>query len=415
MGLNHSPQIVTNGLVLCLDAANIKSYKNYNLATYSQDFTNAVWNKSAGVITATGILASDGTMTATTLTDDDAGAYDNVSRSFTIPNDSSTYNISIYIRKTTGGTSPMTGFNINLTGGTLVNSFPRFNTDTGVLGGSNNMSVTSENNNFWRISFTVTNNSSGNTTLAISYYPATGPYNGSDINTATGSQTVWGFQVTRGATLLPYKTNVNDSADAWTDLSGNGLNATLLNGPAYNINNSGSIAFDATVGRLASLTYNSSNFRNTNFTWIAWVKGVGSPTVNMPQIGYGSGGWPRLGFFENSGTWYFQQYNISGPPTISTVSCGPSSTTSWKQICCVGNYTGSQIIGYNNGVFVTNAAYVDSNGNDVIFGIGRAGSTHTPWNEAFLGNISSVNIYNRALSATEIQQNFNALRGRFGI
>ena len=31
------------------------------------------------------------------------------------------------------------------------------------------------------------------------------------------------------------------------------------------------------------------------------------------------------------------------------------------------------------------------------------------------GNIAQVSIYNRALTASEIQQNFNALRGRFGI
>ena len=33
----------------------------------------------------------------------------------------------------------------------------------------------------------------------------------------------------------------------------------------------------------------------------------------------------------------------------------------------------------------------------------------------FNGNISQIQIYNRALSATEILQNFNALRGRYGV
>jgi len=37
------------------------------------------------------------------------------------------------------------------------------------------------------------------------------------------------------------------------------------------------------------------------------------------------------------------------------------------------------------------------------------GSSH------FDGKIANVSIYNRALSASEIQQNFNALRGRFSI
>jgi hypothetical protein len=224
--------------------------------------------------------------------------------------------------------------------------------------------------------------------------------------------------VTDGLVLCLDAANVKSypgSGTNWTDLSGNGRNGTLTNGPTYSSDVGGSIVFDGTVGKVVTVTYNSSNFVNTNFTWISWVKGKGSPTVNMPQIGYGSGGWPRLGFFENVGTWYFQQYNNSGPPTISTVSCGTGSETVWKQICCVGNFTQSKIIGYNNGSYVTEATYVSSAGNDSVFGIGRAGTTFGGWNEAYLGNIAQVSIYNRALSIAEIQQNFNALRGRFGI
>ena len=35
--------------------------------------------------------------------------------------------------------------------------------------------------------------------------------------------------------------------------------------------------------------------------------------------------------------------------------------------------------------------------------------------QVFSGIIAQVSVYNRALTASEIQQNFNALRGRFGI
>jgi hypothetical protein len=33
----------------------------------------------------------------------------------------------------------------------------------------------------------------------------------------------------------------------------------------------------------------------------------------------------------------------------------------------------------------------------------------------FTGNIASVQIYNRALSATEVLQNYNATKSRFGL
>ena len=54
--------------------------------------------------------------------------------------------------------------------------------------------------------------------------------------------------------------------------------------------------------------------------------------------------------------------------------------------------------------FTTNIA-----GTDFVIGKDRTG------NDFFGGNISIVKYYNRALTAAEVQQNFNAFRGRYGI
>jgi hypothetical protein len=45
----------------------------------------------------------------------------------------------------------------------------------------------------------------------------------------------------------------------------------------------------------------------------------------------------------------------------------------------------------------------------------RIGGNQAIVSELWNGNISNVSYYNRALSATEIQQNYNALRGRFSV
>jgi hypothetical protein len=58
---------------------------------------------------------------------------------------------------------------------------------------------------------------------------------------------------------------------------------------------------------------------------------------------------------------------------------------------------------YNVGFSMDNAQYV----------IGRSGVGYAP--DTFKGNIAQVSIYNRALSASEVSQNFNATRSRFGI
>jgi hypothetical protein len=75
----------------------------------------------------------------------------------------------------------------------------------------------------------------------------------------------------------------------------------------------------------------------------------------------------------------------------------------------------------NNGVFnfyidtVLSGTYSTDTNNysDTSYHIGGDGPpTSIYW---FQGNIATTQIYNRALSASEVQQNFNALRGRYGI
>jgi len=54
--------------------------------------------------------------------------------------------------------------------------------------------------------------------------------------------------------------------------------------------------------------------------------------------------------------------------------------------------------------------FLDAGSNNLTIGESYYGS-----NVLFNGKLSVASIYNRALSASEIKQNFNALRGRFGI
>lgn len=403
MSVYSGPEIVNSGLVVHLDAANPNSYKNYNIATYSQNFDNAVWSKSTGLITATGLLAPDNTFTAFTVTDDLTDAYENFSRTFTVLNDSSTYNISIFIKKTTGATSSRTGLNVNLTGGTAVNTQPRFNADTGILVGSptNNMVVTSENNNYWRISFTVTNNGTGNTSLSIQYYPATGPYNSGDLNTATGSHTVWGFQLSLGATLLPYKQNVLDSTIALLDLSGNGNNFTLGNGPAYSSVNKGSILFDGVNDFCVSNSVLSVS--TTAVTASSWVRVAAHGNFhNFILNNWVNNGWL---LFSYNTHWVFgvgrtntQQFNAQ---------VLHNNSTNWTQL--TGTYDGAAVRLYVNGVLGATVTLVGAT-LDVGFAINTGVGTRP---SAY--NISNTLIYNRALTAAEVAQNFEATRGRYGI
>ena len=77
-------------------------------------------------------------------------------------------------------------------------------------------------------------------------------------------------------------------------------------------------------------------------------------------------------------------------------------------------YNGSTHTTYTDGIQGTIASKTNSNlDNSSYWAIGSAGGTVSGSN--FGGNISVVMAYNRALSAAEITQNFNALRGRYGL
>jgi hypothetical protein len=202
------------------------------------------------------------------------------------------------------------------------------------------------------------------------------------------------------------------SGTSWNDLSGNANNGTLINGPTFTSNNNGRINIDGINDRI-DIPYASTNFINTSFTWIIWILGTINNNGPMPVIGYGSGAWPRLGF-RYSNNWSFAQYGNSGTGNID-VNLGDWSSTNWLFLAVSADFTNSNIKGYRNGVLNSSVNnWRDSTGNGGNLGLGRAGNTSWP-NAVLSGAISSFSIYDRALSASEILQNYNATKSRYSL
>jgi hypothetical protein len=205
------------------------------------------------------------------------------------------------------------------------------------------------------------------------------------------------------------------SGTTWKDISASALSANLDN--SINFDN-GAFVYNGTPNASSSVTLNSNQFANNSYTWFAWVLGMqgGSGTAfNMPAIGYGSGSWSRLGFRYTGSVWVYSAYNSSGPPLVRNIDLGAGSSTVWIQLCAVVNTIGATITTYRNGLRFAQGESVDTTGNGSTFGVGVSGDTFSGWDTNFLGKISTVKIYNRALAAQEVQQNFEATRGRYGI
>ena len=199
----------------------------------------------------------------------------------------------------------------------------------------------------------------------------------------------------------------------WYDLSGNNNNVSLLNGPTFLSTNGGMISFDG-VNDAGLITANGSPLFTGN---IANAYTIFSIFENLNT----DGTWHHFFGFNDSGTnideWYNgpslsgavkgAYHNNSGQMINSTTTTIATGVNCW----CHSYSTGNNLLYKNGTLDISNSGtnILTPSGN---FGIARDPETSTYWSRI---NISVLTIYNRQLSVNEIQQNFNALRGRFGI
>jgi hypothetical protein len=202
------------------------------------------------------------------------------------------------------------------------------------------------------------------------------------------------------------------SGTTWTDLSGNGNNGTLTNGVGYNSGNLGSLSFDGVDDYVNRGTTSLSS--GTSLTVEVWVKPGTTQYAYADILDYDHGGGGGGGFvIQQNNTslnqYYFAYWNGTGfDVTSTTINLG---TSSFNHL--VFTKSGTSVLGYlnsQNTVNYTGSSTIGLSGRTLHIGKLVAGA-----GREFNGNISSVKVYNRALTATEIQQNFNATRSRFGI
>lgn len=196
------------------------------------------------------------------------------------------------------------------------------------------------------------------------------------------------------------------SGTTWSDLSGNGNDGTLTNGPTHNTGNSSSFSFDG-VNDYVNCGNSTTLDMSTEVTLIHWLK-------------YNGSSWsPFIGKLTNASTnnyrvWLGSDRGFDVELTsdsykpLFTLTSTELPNNSW---CCLGMRFKSDgtLSGFFNGVkknTVTKSIGPTNSGN---FLIGTDGGNYGG------GEISCVQLYNRALSEDEIKQNFNALRGRFGL
>jgi len=193
------------------------------------------------------------------------------------------------------------------------------------------------------------------------------------------------------------------SGTTWNDLSGSNSNGTLVNSPTFTSSNGGGLVFNGT-NQYVSLT---KNLANTAFTIICWVYPNVTPSSNtIFSIGTASQNRQAIHLRMVTNTSFlFGMYNDDLSATVTAV------TGVWN--CFAVTLTSGFVQSvYQNGSFKTSRTALGYYTGTTTCNIARFSLSS---GEYVNGNIPIVEVYNRALSSTEILQNYNAVKSRFGL
>ena len=227
--------------------------------------------------------------------------------------------------------------------------------------------------------------------------------------------------VTSGLTLYLDAGNTASypgTGTTWTDLSGNGNNGTLVNGVGYSSANGGALVFDGTNDYATLPTDLITHLGGEPFTICVWFKKSGSGIILGQQ----------KDLYIGSTTFYVPAISITTDGKLATscflgtvVEQSFSSTLSdntWY-FACVTYSSGYQYSYLNGSLYATLAKGVNPTfTGPFLYSLGGGTADSENWfvpNPFLNGSIGAFATYARALTATEITQNFNALRGRFGL
>lgn len=220
------------------------------------------------------------------------------------------------------------------------------------------------------------------------------------------TQHSYGKTVTSGLVLYLNAADRNSYAGTgttWTDLSGNSNTGTLTNGPVYSSANGGSIVFDGANDYVSLPTLPTL----TSFTVEMWFNCTGPGSTGPSDTTYNT---------------------LIGNSSVNRLLYGNATKKLLAQMGA-GNHLSTRSIELNTWALV-HYVYDNSNTTAQWFINGVADSTFVGsisfnttkfignYNLAFYmmkGNIAITKLYNRALSAAEVLQNYNASKSRFGL
>jgi hypothetical protein len=388
--VNNGPQIVRSGLVLDLDASYMRSYSPNvhpnptNIFAWSgTGNNNCTLSGDSSITRQYGSIPLKMVMTGT---DPYTGTYNVSTWNLAPAANGQTWTLSFYAK----GSETLTG-NCFIFGANSSGNY--------IEAPSTSFTVTSS---WQRFTFTATFSNASTAYIQIRFGASSGQV----------GKTIWwdGVQVERAsaATILnPYYFG-NTS---WRDVSGSNYNGSLNTGPLFSSANGGSIAFDGTtVGQEVNIGTKTINFASGG-TFEIWTK---IDNVNRNQGFFSmSPGTSYINFYSPGATNQKMRWEVIGNVGVSYNSINSITSLQnniWYHV--VGNFDpsgGSTRIYINGSLDNSQSSYTNvpsSVTSQIIIG---------EYAGVLDGNIAVAKIYNRVLSASEVAQNYQAMKTKFGL
>jgi hypothetical protein len=197
---------------------------------------------------------------------------------------------------------------------------------------------------------------------------------------------------------------------SWYDVSYNNCNGVLSNGPTFSSSGvSSSIVFDG-IDDSVNIGDRTLTFKPTNFTVSVWFysdnTNNGGSIIRNRCYGWGI----------NVQTTNVSTFVYDTTQSIYQTNCSFTPNQYNNVVFTFGNNNTSMylngVLQSSQGTASNSAYYVDCSNELYRIALGKDGDYSGAY---FKGKISVATLYNRPLSQSEITQNYNALKGRYGL
>ena len=380
--VNNGPQIVRTGLILDLDAGYMRSYSPN---VFPNPIDPYAWAVNGGAFQMT--LSRDATMTrqygsiplkiVTSGTSAYTNTYNALAWNLAPAANGQTWTFSFWTKGNSNYVASALIFEANSSGTYLTYGHIFYNVTT----------------SWTRVSGTYT------------FSNASAAYIQFRIDNYNNGVTQWvdGIQVERASAA----TNFNPyyfGNTVWKDISGNNRTGTLTNGPLFNTSNYGNILFDGTNDYVIM----PSGGSYSEYTFMFFCKWITDTAASSRLFGCDAFGTYTVFTPSNVGFHYNQSAGSS-----TTISSGVNvGLGTWCHVAVTVSTLSSIAYIYINGSLTNGSSsipYINLSGNLFL------GAQNTGAGVLANCNISVFQLYNRVLNATEIMQNYQADKTRFGL